>query len=138
MLITLKDSSKLKIFIFIILELNFIYAIGYIGHMLIGGDYTFLVNLSTFISLGYILALLVIGYIIHRFLSKRIGYITARVFLDDSVSISLLLEEKIKKIKDNSSSNIKIEELKNEFYKTMKIMEEYDSILVMRLFGWVL
>lgn len=133
MLTILKKSSNLKISIFIILGLNLIYAIGYIGNMFIEGHCSFVADLSIFISLIYILLLPFIGYMIHRFVSKRVAWSVARVHLDDLGAFGLLTDEKLK---NTPSLTSKIDEYKKEFKSTIKTMGEYDTISMIIKFNY--
>jgi len=92
MLTILKEFSKLKIYIFIILETNFIYAIAHIGNMLIEGHYSFATNLLAYISSLYSLFLLFIGYTIYSFLDKQVTSNLTRVYFDDSGAFKLLAD----------------------------------------------
>lgn len=124
----LKSSSKLKIIIFIILELNFIYAVGYTGNIIIGGYCSFESSFSMLLqSLLFILSIPIIGYVIYRFISKRVAWNIAMVILDDYPGFMLLSEDKVKV---NPSLENEIDVYRKNFMDTMTIMGEYDSISV--------
>lgn len=124
MLTVLKKVSILKISIFL-LGLNLTYIIGYLGDILIEGNYSFVADWSIIISLFYALAFPFVGYMIYRYFSTRVAWTTARVVLDDLGAFGLLSDEKLKY---NPSLKSKVDKYKKEFWNIVQAIGEYDSV----------
>lgn len=129
----LSKSSKFKILIFLILELNIIYAVAYIGNMIIEGHYFLMVDLSIASSLLYILILPLVGYILHRFFTKRVSWNIARVLLYDSLEFGLLAAEKLK---NSPPLESKINKHRNELNNRTVMLEDLDNINDMIQFNY--
>jgi len=127
-MLTAKKYFTSRILVFTILELNTIYVIGYTGDMFIEGNYSFFIDVSLFTLLLYTLALPIIGYMIHRFLGKRVAWNIARVILDDHPEFFMLAEDTTK---SNPTLVHEVEILKDEFNSTVNRMSEYDSTSVL-------
>jgi len=127
-MLTLKKYLTLRILVFTILILNTIYVIGYTGDIFIEGNYSFFIDVSLFTSLFYTLALSIIGYLIHRFLGKRVTWNISRVILDGRPEFFMLAEDTIK---NNPTLENEVEILKDELNSTVNRMSKYDSTSVL-------
>jgi len=65
-----------------LLVLNLIYVALHTGNMFIGKNYSFVVDKSELLSFVYVVILVLSGYAIMYFLSKRVAQNAARVALD--------------------------------------------------------
>ena len=130
----LTSLSKLMMVAFVLLVLNCIYSIGYLGHMIISSEYSVDINLSTLISLFYLMVVLTVFYAINSFFAKRVKWNTARVILDDLPGLSLLADEKIDKI---PSLKDQISVYKNKFMHIINLISEYDKVFVVIKFNYI-
>jgi hypothetical protein len=130
-----KNSSKLKVLVFVFLELNFIYAIGYLGHMIISSEYLFDINLLTITPLFYLAFILVASYTISSFFAKRVTWNVARARLDDIGGFGLLADEKTKQ---TPSLKDQISVYKNKCFQTIELMGDYDNIFMMVKFNYII
>lgn len=110
-----------------------IYAVAYIGNMLIESHYTLAVDLSTFSSLAYILILPIIGYFLNHFFTKRVAWNLAEILLDDLGEFGLLAEEKLK---NTLSLESKMNKEKKKFFNGVAMLQDLDTIYAMIKFNY--
>ena len=121
-----KALFRFELIMVVLLGLNVIYMMLHTGNMFIGKNYSFVVDKSMLLSFVYVVGLVLSGYAIVHFLSKKVAQNAARVALDDFPGFMMFADARIN---TNPSLTSKIETLKQEMKSAVEAMGMYDGLM---------
>jgi len=121
-----KALVRFELIMVVLLVLNLIYVVLHTGNMFIGKNYSFVVDKSMLFSFVYVVGLVLSGYAIVHFLSKKVAKNAARVVLDDFPGFMMFADARIN---TNPSLRSKIKTLKQEMQNAIEAIGMYDGLM---------